>query len=360
MCHTDLHILDGHWPELALPRVLGHEIAGEAEGIGAVLVYGYWGWRIVRAVPPRRGAALHRSAEAGWARDGGCAELVLVPYRLRYLLPLQGPDPVRAAPLADAGVTPYRAVRRVRGWLEDGGVAVVIGAGGLGQFAVQCLKLLTDAHVVAVDVDEAKRPSARELGADEAASPEQVVELGRVRAVLDVVGSNGTLALSAAIVEPMGIVVQIGEAGGRLPFGHQTVPAEAHFTTAAWASIGNLEAVLQHARRGEITLHVETLPTVFGTLSALVGEFRFAGPSSSPWASSARSSGSPPSAFFPPAFDSRAFLSAASFGPTDRVTTLPPRRPHDHLDASFATRIILPSRRDISLLVQISGGGSIR
>jgi propanol-preferring alcohol dehydrogenase len=259
VCHTDLHMIDGYWPDLPLPRVLGHEIAGEAEGIGPVLVYPCWGCGSCELCRRGEEQLCPEVAEVGWVRDGGYAEFVLVPSR-RYLLPLQDLDPVRAAPLADAGVTPYRAVRRVRGWLQRGGVALVIGAGGLGQFAVQYLKLLTDAHVIAVDIDERRRASARELGADEVASPEQVGELGRTGVVLDVVGSNETLALAAATVEPMGIVVQIGEAGGRLSFGHATVPAEAHFTTAAWASVADLEAVLQHANRGEITWDVETLP----------------------------------------------------------------------------------------------------
>jgi propanol-preferring alcohol dehydrogenase len=53
-----------------------------------------------------------QAADAGWERDGGFAEALLVPAR-RHLFPLERLDPVRAAPLADAGVTPYRAVRRI-------------------------------------------------------------------------------------------------------------------------------------------------------------------------------------------------------------------------------------------------------
>ena len=49
------------------------------------------------------------SEAPGFQRDGGYAEQVLVP-SARYLVPLRDLDPVEAAPLADAGVTPYRAV----------------------------------------------------------------------------------------------------------------------------------------------------------------------------------------------------------------------------------------------------------
>jgi Alcohol dehydrogenase GroES-like domain len=45
ICHTDLHIIDGAFPALPLPRILGHEIAGEAENLGPVLAYPCWGCR---------------------------------------------------------------------------------------------------------------------------------------------------------------------------------------------------------------------------------------------------------------------------------------------------------------------------
>ncbi len=45
VCHSDLHLAAGDYPDLSLPRVLGHEIAGRAEGLGEVLVHASWGCR---------------------------------------------------------------------------------------------------------------------------------------------------------------------------------------------------------------------------------------------------------------------------------------------------------------------------
>jgi threonine dehydrogenase-like Zn-dependent dehydrogenase len=73
--------------------------------------------------------------------------------------------------LADAGVTSYRAVSRALPWLRPGVTALVIGAGGLGQFAIQYLRLLTAATVVAVDPSEAKRRRALSLGARDVVAP---------------------------------------------------------------------------------------------------------------------------------------------------------------------------------------------
>jgi len=259
VCHSDLHMIDGLIPGLPLPRVLGHEIAGVAEGLGAVLVYASWGDGTCRWCRRGEEQLCARAAEPGWVRHGGYAEAVVVPSK-RYLLPLGDLDPVRAAPLADAGVTAYRAVRRVLPWLAGGGTAVVLGAGGLGQFAIQFLRHAGDARVVAVDPDQAKRDQARLLGADQTAAAGADLEPGAAVAVLDLVGSDATLAEAARLVRPTGVVMVVGEAGGRLPFGFGAVPNEAHLTTSLWGSYRDLVAVVELARAGTLRWEVEALP----------------------------------------------------------------------------------------------------
>jgi len=258
VCHSDVHIVDGTF-DAKLPLVLGHEVAGEVPGMGAVLVYASWGCGTCAWCRSGEEQLCPDGVDAGWTTDGGYAEWMLVPSR-RYLIPLDDLDPVRAAPLADAGVTPYRAVRRALPWLKEGATAVVIGAGGLGQFAIQYLKLLASARVIAVDRIPAKLERARELGADDAVLPENAGRLPHARAVFDFVGSQESLALGADVVEQGGILVQIGEAGGKLPFGFETVPSEAHVTTSVWGSLDELRAVVDLSRQGRITWHVETLP----------------------------------------------------------------------------------------------------
>jgi alcohol dehydrogenase, propanol-preferring len=257
VCHTDLHLVGGSSPDMPRPLVLGHEIAGDAEGIGDVLVHPVWSCGTCPACGRGEEQLCASSVTPGFERDGGYAELVVVP-SARHLFPLEGLDPVTAAPLADAGLTPYHGVRRILRWLERGSEAVVLGIGGLGQFAVQYLKLLADARVVAVDVTEEKRVRALALGADEALPPEGLER--SARAVLDFVGSDDSLALAARTVERTGIVIQIGAAGGTLAFRLGSVPLEAHFTTSALGSRADLAAVLEHARRAEIHWHVEALP----------------------------------------------------------------------------------------------------
>jgi alcohol dehydrogenase, propanol-preferring len=257
VCHTDVHLATERWPDLRLPLVLGHEIAGKVAGVGPVLVYASWGCRECHFCLAGEEQPCPDAIEAGWSADGGYAEWVGVPSE-RYVFPLTGLDPVQAAPLADAGITPYRAVCRVRERLGRGARPIVIGCGGLGQFAIQYLKLLTDARVLAVDRAAEKQARALALGADDATSPEQLDEAADV--VLDFVGSNETLAQAAAQVTPKGCVVQVGEETGTLQFALGRVPHEASFTTSLWGSLDDLTAVLELALRGELRWEVETLP----------------------------------------------------------------------------------------------------
>jgi propanol-preferring alcohol dehydrogenase len=257
VCHTDVHLAAGRWPQIELPLVLGHEIAGETASLGRVLIYASWGCRECELCRLGEEQLCSQAAEAGWVHDGGYAELVRVPSE-RYLFPLGTLDAVAAAPLADAGITPYRAVKRIAPRLDKDAKAIVIGCGGLGQFAIQYLKLLTDARVIAVDSVSSKRERALALGADEAASPDELDE--RAEAVLDLVGADETLAQAARSVKPKGVVVQIGEATGTLQFALGRVPHKASFTTSIWGSLNEMAAVVDLARSGEVKWDVEALP----------------------------------------------------------------------------------------------------
>ena len=176
VCHSDLYVLDGAFPvELEhLPVTMGHEIAGWIEGAGpnakdvrlgeAVAVMVGWGCGTCRWCVRGHEQICPEGDEAGSTKDGGFAEFVLVPHR-RHLVSLGSLDPVSAAPLGDAALSSYAAVKRVAPYLRGGSALVVIGVGGLGQFGVQFARLLTGATVVAVDSRLDRLGIAETLGA---------------------------------------------------------------------------------------------------------------------------------------------------------------------------------------------------
>lgn len=279
VCRTDLHILAGSQPRVTPPLTLGHEVAGWVDAFGpdatpllrhgeAVIVFGGWG---CGACAECRGGNEQRcplGASPGFQRDGGYAEYMLVP-NARHLVPLGSLDPVRAAPLADAGVTPFRAVRRARPWLTPGARVLLIGFGALGQFAIQYLPL--GCVVAVLDLDPRKVDAARSFGAvrkslegraaHDIAAGDIVVDGaadGLFDVVFDFVGTSETLASAADAVAPGGLISLIGEGGGTLPFSFDSPAVEASITTTAWGSLEDLRSVV--AMAPQLRWDVETMP----------------------------------------------------------------------------------------------------
>ena len=134
----------------------------------------------------------------GFTADGGFAQYLRTSERGIVRLPACL-SPVDVVPHADAGLAAYRAVKKAAGTLGVGDSVVVLGAGGLGHIAIQLLKHLTPADVIAVDVSKEALKIAHELGADHtvtsgAAVADSVREIGDggVRAVIDFVGEGDT------------------------------------------------------------------------------------------------------------------------------------------------------------------------
>jgi propanol-preferring alcohol dehydrogenase len=185
---------------------------------------------------------------------------------------------VDAAPLTDAALTPYHAVRRSLGKLGPGSTALVIGVGGLGHLGVQILEAITSARVVAVDGRDEARELARTLGADLALAPGDesaalvraaTVEGRGVDVVLDFVGSDETLALAAQVVRQLGDLTIVGIAGGTLPVSFFGLPYETSVQTTYWGNRRELVEVLDLAARGLI--HAES--TIY-TLDDAVDAYR--------------------------------------------------------------------------------------
>ena len=260
VCHSDLHVVDGEIPS-PLPLVLGHEVTGVHPSLGPVMVYAPWGCRACELCREGVEMICPDAREAGIFADGGYAEKMRVP-AVEYLAPLGEIDPVRGAPLACGGLTSYRAVTQGLDVLHRSGRrrrALVIGAGGLGQYAIRYLRLLSDAEVGALDLSEAKRATALERGAHAAHGPDD--ELPGYDFVVDFIGSEATLAAAAGAVARRGLVAVVGLYGGRIPFGFGAVPHEARFMSSVWGSRAQLDELLALvAREPSILNPVETLP----------------------------------------------------------------------------------------------------
>ncbi|MFC6881064.1 MULTISPECIES: alcohol dehydrogenase catalytic domain-containing protein [Actinomadura] len=286
LCHSDLTMMDlprevGEAIGWRAPFTLGHETAGRVAALGAGATGVAPGDAVALVSPSSCGGCWYcvrgldsscpdGLAGRGYGRDGGLAEYVLAG-GVRDLVPLRTLDPRTAGPLTDAGATAYHAVRRALPRVVPGGLAVVIGAGGLGTFAVQFLRALTSARVVAVDADPARLGLARELGAHEAlagatgATPGEIKALsdgGRgADAVLDFVGADGTIRAGLASLRPGGAYGLVGASGGTFPgpwFGG--LPRDGEVFTFQGSTIADVQEVVALAERGAIRNEVEVFP----------------------------------------------------------------------------------------------------
>ena len=279
VCHSDLHVMEedlGFTP----PFTLGHENAGWVFALGdgvtgfkegdPVVVYGPWGCG--------RCHACQRSMEnycENWAQmngfggglglDGGMAEYMLVPSP-RLLVPLSDLSPAKAAPLSDAALTPYHAIKRALPQLHAGTTVVVIGVGGLGHMAIQLLRVLTPVRIVAADVDDSKLEHAKALGADAtvnnrhaAEAVERIQQITGPRGaglVLDCIGVQPTVDLGAKLLGRNSVWTIVGLGGGRHEFRHGSTPYGTSMSIPYWGSRAELIEVIAMARNGRI--HAET------------------------------------------------------------------------------------------------------
>lgn len=180
VCRTDLHLIDAIWDkalgEPHLPYTIGHENAGWILDMGNAVSGLRVGDPVIlhplascgMCMACRAGNDMHciRGSFPGLdGTDGGFAQFIKVKARSVVRLP-EGTDPAPLAPFADAGITAYHAIKKLALRLVPGSSVVVMGVGGLGHFAVQLLKVMTPATVIAVDAALDRLDLARSLGAD--------------------------------------------------------------------------------------------------------------------------------------------------------------------------------------------------
>lgn len=177
-------------------------------------------------------------------------------------------DPVDAAPLADAGLTPYHAIKLALPHLDGGGRhALVIGLGGLGQIAVQILTALTGATVIATDTKEEAMRAAEASGATTVpggdAQADGILELtgGQgVGAAFDFVGASSTIGLAASVMAKRSRLTVVGIANGTLQWSFFTTPYESTITNTYWGTIEDLHEVVAMYRAGQIRPQVQRFP----------------------------------------------------------------------------------------------------
>lgn len=277
VCHSDLHIADGDWPQLASivkkPLILGHEIAGHVvekganvrdlqigDRVGVPWIY----WTCGACEFCREGSEnlCANQKITGVSVDGGFAEFMMAPASHATKIP-GNLSSIEAAPLFCAGVTVYRALQKAN--ISQGQRIAIFGVGGLGHLAIQ-IAVGLGAHVIAIDISDEKLALAKTLGASEvfnAAVPDASKKLRRLGAYVALVTSAARSAydLAFSCLRPTGTLLVVGLPAENISFPPILMAAlEVHIHASAVGTREDLRNVLAMAAAGKLRCNVSTRP----------------------------------------------------------------------------------------------------
>ncbi|MFE6148244.1 zinc-dependent alcohol dehydrogenase family protein [Streptomyces sp. NPDC057889] len=228
LCRSDWHGWMGHDPDIRLPHVPGHELAGVVEAVGADVLDRRPGDRVTVPFVCACGTCAscaagdhqvcERQTQPGFTHWGSFAEYVALDHAAVNLVDV--PDELSFATAAGLGcrfATAFRAVV-AQGRVAAGEWVAVHGCGGVGLSAVM-IAAASGARVVAVDVSPAALDLARTFGAAHCLNASEVPDVaaavreltgGGAHLSLDALGSPVTCAASVGGLRRRGRHVQVG------------------------------------------------------------------------------------------------------------------------------------------------------
>ncbi len=228
LCRSDWHGWMGHDPDITLPHVPGHELAGIVEAVDKGVKHWKAGDRVTLpfvggcGTCPQCSSGNHQVCDhqfqPGFTHWGSFAQYVAINHAdINLVRLLEGMSFVTAASLGCRFATSFRAVVH-QGQVREGQWVAVHGCGGVGLSAIMIAQAF-GARVVAVDINEYKLAFARSIGADvcvNAASSSDIVKdimsitHGGCHISLDALGSSATCFNSIACLRKRGRHIQVG------------------------------------------------------------------------------------------------------------------------------------------------------
>lgn len=245
VCHSDLHVLDGHTPVNAPQAVLGHEVAGVVDAVGrGVADLAVGDHVVVSMIGPcgdcdacflgatafcerqygRGGVAADGSTRMARGGDpvvrvmrvGGFVEYTVARQQAVVKIPHDLPLDL-AAVIGCSVQTGFGAVVNIA-QVRPGDSVVVFGLGGVGLAAVQAARIAGAASILGVDPLPARRELAERLGATATVHPDEAdASAAREHAgsllfrhAIDTVAATPTLRAAASMIGPQGTLVVLG------------------------------------------------------------------------------------------------------------------------------------------------------
>jgi alcohol dehydrogenase len=228
LCRSDWHGWMGHDPDIRLPHVPGHELAGTIEALGRDIKNFKIGDRVTVPFVSGCGSCgecksgnqqvCDHQSQPGFTHHGSFAEYVALDYADTNLVKLpENIDDVTAATLGCRFITAFRAIV-AQGKVREGQHVTIHGCGGVGLSAIMIANAL-GAQVTAIDISEAALSLAKQLGATSiinASNNTNVVDAvktitnGGAHVSMDALGSSETCFNSISGLRKRGKHIQVG------------------------------------------------------------------------------------------------------------------------------------------------------
>lgn len=230
ICGSDVHGIDGSTGRRIPPVIMGHEASGVIEKKGAEVknwnvgdrvtfdstIYNPADWYTKHGMYNLSdGRKVLGVSTEEFKKNGAFAEFVSVPQHILYSIP-EGVSFTQAALVEPAAVALHSI--NVSEFRADD-VVVVMGAGMVGMFVVQLLKIKGCKQVIAVDLEEHRLQLAKKLGADAIFKPDDPQLIKTIHSLtqnrgadlaIEVVGINQTIQLAIELVRKGATITLVG------------------------------------------------------------------------------------------------------------------------------------------------------
>ncbi len=275
ICGSDVHGMDGSTGRRIPPIIMGHEASGVIEKVGSGVkdwkagdrvtfdstIYLLDDWYTKQGLPNLSDGRMVLGVSCKeFKRNGAYAEFVTVPQHILYKIP-DNVTFTQAAMVEPAAVA-LHAINISS--LNAGDTALVIGAGMVGMFVIQLLKIKGCKNVIAIDPEMDRLDKAKRLGADHIFTPtdpqlnKEVNQLtgGRgVDVVFEVVGISETIKMGIDLMRKGGTMTLIGNVSPKVEMPLQAIVSRQLRIQGSCAINGEYPEILSLISSGKLDVN---------------------------------------------------------------------------------------------------------
>jgi len=265
ICGSDVHGMDGSTGRRIPPIIMGHEASGMIEKIGSKVngwkagdrvtfdstIYDPSDWYSQKGMYNLSDGRMVLGVSTGeFKKHGAFAEYVTVPEHILHAIP-EGVSFTEAALVEPAAVAMH-AINLSPPKPDD--LVLVLGAGMVGMFVIQLLKIKGCKNIIAVDLDDHRRELAKKLGADHVFGPDDPKLLTTVKSLsndrgadlaIEVVGITETIALAIELLRKGATLTIVGNISPTIELPLQKIVTRQLRIQGSCAINGEYPAVLE-------------------------------------------------------------------------------------------------------------------